>query len=195
MEDQGENVGILKEAFKKNQVVSSISGEFDHKSTLEIFTDDDYSGYFTPVQRRLFKKYVAWTRLIWDRKTKCPRGKRVDLLKYIETHKDGLVIKPNRTYGGKDVVIGRFARAVAWKKALEEAIKDERSCVVQEYAEVKEEKFPILNEDGTVTMEKNYEISGFASSESGLALMARCSLDPVVNISRRGGIIPVVLLG
>ena len=85
--------------------------------------------------------------------------------------------------------------AEASQRALEEAIKDERSCVVQEYAEVKEEKFPILNEDGTVTMEKNYEISGFASSESGLALMARCSLDPVVNISRRGGIIPVVLLG
>ncbi len=194
MEDQGEKVGILKEAFKKNQVVSSISGEFDHKSTFEIFTDDDYSGYFTPIQRRLFKKYVAWTRLIWDRKTGCPTGRRVDLLKYIETHKDGLVIKPNRTYGGKDVVIGRFVKAAEWKKALEEAIKDERSCVVQEYAEVKEEKFPVLNEDGTVTLERNYEISGFASSDSGLALMARCSLDPVVNISRKGGIIPVVLM-
>ena len=194
MEDRGEKVGILKEAFKKNQVISSISGEFDHKSTLEIFTDDDYNGYFTPTQRRLFKKYVAWTRLIWDRSTKGPAGKRIDLLKYTERHKDGLVIKPNRLYGGKDVIIGRFAKTADWKRALEEAIKDERSCVVQQYAEVKEEKFPLLNEDGTVTMERNYEISGFASSESGLALMARCSTEPVVNISRKGGIIPVVLI-
>jgi len=194
MEDKGEKVGILKEAFKKNQVISSISGEFDHKSTLEIFTDEEYSGYFTSAQRKIFKKYVAWTRLVWDRKTECPTGRRVDLLKYIETHKDGLVIKPNRTYGGKDVVIGRFVKAAEWKKALGEAIKDERSCVVQEYAEVKEEKFPVLNRNGTVTLERNYEISGFASSESGLALMARCSTDPVVNISRKGGIIPVVLI-
>ncbi|MDP2942346.1 MAG: hypothetical protein Q8O36_02390, partial [Candidatus Omnitrophota bacterium] len=58
----------------------------------------------------------------------------------------------------------------------------------------KKEKFPVLNEDGTVTMEKNYEISGFTSSDSGLAVMARCSTEPVVNISRRGGIIPVVLI-
>ncbi len=194
MEDRGEKVDILKEAFKKNQVVSSIAGEFDHKSILEIFTDDDYSGYFTPVQRRLFRKYVAWTRLIWDRKTECPAGKRIDLLRYIETRKNSLVIKPNRAYGGKDVIIGRFVKAVEWEKALEGAIRDENSCVVQEYAEVKAERLPVLSENGTVTMEKNYEISGFASSDSGLALMARCSAEPVVNISRKGGIIPVVVV-
>lgn len=192
MENEGAKVDVLKEAFKRNQVVSSIAGEFDHKSTLEIFTDEEYSKYFTPRQRRLFKKHVVWTRLIWDRKTKGPKGEEISLLEFIERHKDKLVIKPNRLYGGEGVVLGRFAKSGEWRKALEEAIREGRTHVVQEYAEIREERFPVLNEDGTVTMDKNYEVSGFATSDSGIAFLGRCSVEPVVNISRKGGLIPVV---
>jgi len=194
MEDQGAKVDVLKEALRKNQVVSSIAGEFDHKSTLEIFTDEEYGKYFTPVQRRLFKKHVVWTRLIWDRMTKGPDGKEIELSKFIRKRKDDLVIKPNRMYGGEGVVLGRFAKAAEWRKAVENAFKEGSSHVVQEYAEIKEEKFPVLNEDGRVTIEKNYEVSGFASSDSGIAFLGRCSIEPVVNISRKGGLIPVIML-
>ncbi len=194
MEDEGAKVDALKEAFKKNQVVSSIGGEFDHKSTLEIFTDDEYAKYFAPSQRKTFKKYVVWTRLIWERKTIGPKGEDIELSKFIEKRKDDLIIKPNRAYGGEGVILGRFVKAVEWKKALEEAFKEGRTHVVQEYAEVKEEKFPVLNEDGSVTAEKNYEVSGFASSDSGIAFLGRCSIEPVVNISRKGGLIPVVIV-
>lgn len=194
MEDEGAKVDVLKEAFKKNQVVSSIGGEFDHKSTLEIFTDEEYSKYFTPSQKRTFKKYMVWTRLIWDRTTKGPRGEEIELSKFIEKHKDELIIKPNRLYGGEGVVLGRFVKTAEWGKALEDAFKEGHTHVVQEYAEVREEKFPVFKEDGRVTMEKNYEVSGFASSDSGIAFLGRCSIEPVVNISRKGGLIPVVMI-
>lgn len=204
MEDQGTKVDVLKEAFARNQVVSSIAGEFDHKSTLEIFTDDEYAKYFTPAQNRLFKKHVVWTRLIWDRKTKGPKGEDVELAKFIEKHKDSLVIKPNRMYGGEGVILGRFAKTSEWRRAAEEAFsakgesalrgKEGPTHVVQEYAEIREEKFPVFYEDGTVAMEKNYEVSGFASSDSGIAFLGRCSIEPVVNISRKGGLIPVVMV-
>lgn len=194
MEDEGTKVDVLKEAFKKNQVVSSIAGEFDHKSTLEIFTDEEYARFFTSTQRKLFKKHVVWTRLIWERKTKGPDGKEIVLSKFIERNKDDLVIKPNRMYGGEGVVLGKFAKTAEWRKAVEDAFKEGRTHVVQEYAEVKEEKFPVLNEDGRVTVEKNYEVSGFASSDEGIAFLGRCSIEPVVNISRKGGLIPVMMI-
>ncbi len=200
MEDEGAKVDVLKEAFKRNQVVSSIAGEFDHKSTLEIFTDEEYIKYFTPAQRKLFKRHVVWTRLIWDRKTQGPDGKEVELTKFIERHKDDLVIKPNRMYGGEGVVLGRFATSLQWRKALQDAFsakngKGGHSHVVQEYANIREERFPVLHDDGKVTIEKNYEVSGFTSSDSGIAFLGRCSVEPVVNISRKGGLIPVVMIG
>lgn len=195
MEAQGDKVDVLKEAFKRNQVISSVSGEFDHKSTLELFTDEEYSRYFTLSQRRLFKKYVVWTRLIWDRKTKGPTGKEIELSRFIEKYKDNLVIKPNRGYGGEGVVLGRFVKDNEWRAAIEEAFKQGRSHVVQEYADINEEDFPTLNEDGTVTMEANYEVSGFTSSDTGIAFLGRRSVEPVVNISRKGGLIPVFLVG
>lgn len=194
MEDEGAKVDVLKEAFKRNQVVSSIAGEFDHKSTLEIFTDEEYAKYFTPAQRRLFKKHVVWTRLIWDRKTKGPDGKEVELSKFIERNKDDLVIKPNRMYGGEGVVLGKFVTASEWRKAVGDSFKD-HSHVVQEYVPIREEGFPVFHDDGRVTLEKNYEVSGFASSDSGIAFLGRCSVEPVVNISRKGGLIPVIMLG
>ena len=42
---------VLKQAFVNNQVISSIAGELDHKSSFEIFTNPEFAGLFTAAER------------------------------------------------------------------------------------------------------------------------------------------------
>lgn len=195
IEQGGSALHALRLAFERNQVISSFAGEFDHKSSFEAFTDSRYRKYFTMAEREIFRKYIPWTRLIWDRQTQGMNGERVSLIKYVRRNKDKLVIKPNREYGGKDVVLGRFVSRRVWDKAIEKALRHPATCVAQKVAGIKEDTFPILKEDGSLSFEKFYVVSGFAATRNGIAFLGRFSKEPIVNVSRKGGLIPVMLQG
>ncbi|MEZ4368483.1 MAG: hypothetical protein R2939_19720 [Kofleriaceae bacterium] len=64
LEDDGADLGPLKHAFKQNQVVSSLAGEFDHKSTFEVLTDPELRSHFTTRQQKIFRDHVLWTRIV-----------------------------------------------------------------------------------------------------------------------------------
>lgn len=193
IEKSGKSVEGFKSAFINNQVLSSIAGEFDHKSALEVLTREDLAKYFTSKQRRLFKEYVIWTRLIFERNTTSPNGKRINLLKFIKNNKDNLVIKPNKAYGGKEVTIGAFIGKRQWEKLIEKCALEPSKYVVQELAEIKKETFPAF--DGKNSgLSDSYVISGFAASKRGIAFLGRASCEPVVNVSRGGALIATLLL-
>ncbi len=182
---------LLKEAFLRNQVISSIAGEFDHKSTWELFTNPEFGRYFTPPQRRLFKAHVLWTRLLWERKTTDWQGKRVNLTSFIRRNQEALLIKPNRAYGGEGVVFGHQVTRAAWERELAHALKRPFTHVVQRSAQVRAELFPVAYPDGSVTLEPTYAVTGFAASPDGIAFLGRASQEAVVNVSRKGGLIAI----
>jgi len=190
---QKESLHALRAAFCRNQVVSSFAGEFDHKSAFEIFTDERFKRYFTTAQRSIFKKHIAWTRLIFPRNTQDRRGREIDLVRFIEKNKDSLIMKPNRAYGGKDVVLGKFCSKGAWQKYLEKALREPKTAVVQELVPILKQKFPIIKENGKVALEGFYAVTGFAATPKGIAFLARYSKERVVNVSRKGGLVPVLL--
>ncbi len=185
----------IKEAFLRNQVISSIAGEFDHKSAWELFTNPEFARYFTLRQRRLFRRHVLWTRLIWPRNTTSSTGKPVDLIAHIRRHRESLVLKPNRAYGGEGVVFGHQVTQVAWEKELERALKRPFTYVIQQAAQVRAELFPVAFKDGSVRLEPYYAVTGFAATRDGLAVLGRASKEAVVNVSRRGGLIAIWRLG
>ncbi|MBM3253406.1 MAG: circularly permuted type 2 ATP-grasp protein [Candidatus Omnitrophica bacterium] len=193
IEKRGKSVEALKRAFLNNQILSSIAGELDHKSAFEVLTREDFSRYFTHWQRRLFKDYVLWTRLIFERNTTSPEGKRIDLINFIRRNKDRLVIKPNRAYGGKEVTIGIFTSRRQWEVLAEKTVKESLRYVVQELARIKKETFPIY-ERGKTMLSDSYVISGFAATKTGIAFLGRASCEPVVNVSRGGALIATLLL-
>lgn len=181
----------MRQAFRNNQVISSIAGEFDHKSAWELFTDERFFKFFSPHQRALFRKYCLWTRLIRPVKTQDPEGKTIDLIEYIRRNKDALVLKPNRLYGGAGVVVGRFAKREQWEKALQKAVKKPYSFVVQRFAAMHREDVPVISKTGEIHLEKYFVVSGFFATHNSLACVGRFCKDSVVNVSRGGGLIAV----
>lgn len=194
IEKKGHNMEVLKRAFINNQVISSIEGELDHKSGFEIFSNPEFAYLFTIQEKALFRKYIPWTRLLKERKTTDAKLRRVDLVPYVIKHKDALTIKPSRAYGGKGVVIGHTASKKKWQEYVAKALSSRDEYVVQSFVPIRKETFPVFTADGKITFDKFYSVSGFVVNHRSTAVLGRFSKDMVVNVARKGGIVPTLVL-
>ena len=193
----GKSFDAMRLLFRQNRIVSSMVGEFDHKSTFEILTDPVLAEqYFSADDLRLFRRHVLWTRLLGDRKTTLPDGSEGDLLRYARLNRELLVLKPNRSYGGAGVVLGAAADQAEWERLLNEAVllfdDPERSFVLQAAARLPVHEFPVVDANGRVFGEPFYAVMGFAATENGLGTMCRVSQKQVVNVAQRGGLAAIL---
>lgn len=191
----GGSVEGLEAAFAKNRVVSTVFGEFDHKSLCELLTNPEFSSYFTPQEIRAARRRVPWTRLLLERRTADWAGKEADLLPTVRTHRERLVLKPNRGYGGEGVVVGEAVTDSAWEEALNRAMEKPKAWVVQEKVPILKAPVVILNGSGRLKKEEQYVTLSVTATSKGIAFVGRCSPAPVVNISQGGGLVPVFLTG
>jgi len=96
--DEGVDVKPLRTLFKQNRIVSSLAGDFDHKSCWEILTDSQFTQkYFNADERQVFRRHVLWTRVLSERRATLPDGETVDLLEHTRKEQEILVLKPNRS--------------------------------------------------------------------------------------------------
>jgi hypothetical protein len=192
--DEGVDVEPMKVLLRENRMVSSIAADLDQKSCFEIFTDPLLAHqYFGPAEQAIFKRHVPWTRVVADRETTLPEGRPGSLLEYARTAQEQLVLKPDRGYGGEGILVGPAASPVDWESALDAALADEQRWVVQQLVAIPVREFPVLAPDGRVAMEPFYTVMGFASSEDGLAVLARASQKQVVNVAQHGGLCAVLV--
>jgi len=189
----GGSVEGIETAFSRNQVVSTVFGEFDHKSLCELLTNPEFSRYFTPQELRAAKRRVPWTRLVEERRTTDIDGKEADLIAYIRQNKDKLVLKPNRGYGGEGVAVGDKISDSAWEEALGKAVEKPRTWVVQEKVQIARAPVMVLREKGKPQMEEQYVTLSVTATPRGVAFVGRSSAEPVVNISQGGGLVPLFL--
>ena len=194
----GKRLEGMRMLFKENRVVSSLAGDFDHKSAFEILTDDALAErYFTADERRLFRRHVLWTRLLGARKTSLPHGVEGDLLEFARSHREELVLKPNRAYGGTGVVLGASTTEAEWQRMLDEATKNyedpEQSSVIQSATPLPVSDFPVIGADGRITEQPFYVVMGFAPTDNGLGTMCRVSQKQVVNVAQHGGMAAVLI--
>jgi hypothetical protein len=192
LEEEGADVSALKEAFLRNQVVSSIAGEFDHKSTFEVLTTPELAAHFTQKQQRIFRRHVLWTRIVRETRSTGFDGEPIDLLPWLRRNKDRLVLKPNRSFGGMGIVVGPHVDLAAWDEALAEAMHVDAAetggVVAQRYVDVKVKDFPILSDDGAISLEEFYVVCGFLATPRGLGILGRASKKRVVNVGQKGGL-------
>lgn len=196
--EMGRPLEGMRLMFKGNRVVSSLSGDFDHKSCWEILTDESLSErYFSADERRLFRRHVLWTRVVGDRRTLLPHGSEGDLLKFAREHREELVLKPNRAYGGSGVAIGASLWQEEWERLLDEAAENYRdplsSWVLQSATSLPVSEFPVVGEGGRVEGAPFYVVMGFAPTDNGLGVMCRVSQKQVVNVAQHGGMASVLL--
>jgi hypothetical protein len=195
LEREGVDVAPMRALFKQNRIISSITAELDQKSCWEILTDPQLTQkYFTADERQVFRRHVLWTRVMTRRETSLPFGQTGDLVEYVRREREGLVLKPNRLYGGEDVFIGHIMEQTEWDAVVDRALADRERWVVQRLASIPVSEFPVLAADGSVHTEPFYTVMGFAPSKYGLAVLGRASQKQVVNVAQRGGMC-VVMMG
>lgn len=196
MQEEGGDLRALELAFLRNQVVSSFSGEFDHKSTFEVLTTPELASHFTQAQQQIFQRHVLWTRMLRETRTTSPDGDEIDLLPWLRRNKDRLVLKPNRSFGGLGVVVGPHVDLAQWDDALAEALAPDAAelggWVAQQFVDVRVEEFPVLGERG-ITLEEMYVVCGFFATDRGLATLGRASKRRVVNVGQKGGLTAILV--
>lgn len=194
MERHGRRLTGLRQAIQHGRLISGLMWEFDLKSAWEVFTDPQYAAWFSTAQQRAFRAYLPWTRLVRQGTVTDPAGKRVDLPAYIRRQQRHLVLKPNALYGGQGVVIGSRATRSAWEATLRKALRGRTPYVVQRAARIGTERFPMLRSDGAARVVQRSVVSGFFFNSSGVGLIGRFADDPVVNVSRGGGLLAALMV-
>lgn len=191
---RGVDLAPVRTLFKQNRMISSVGGDFDHKSCWEILTDQRFTQkYFNADERQVFRRHVLWTRLLKDRETTLPHGDTGDLLEYVRGEHERLVLKPNRSYGGDRVYLGHAMTAAEWEAVLEQALADSEAWVVQRLASIPVNEFPVVSPDQGVHVEPFYTVMGFAPTKYGLGIVGRASQKQVVNVAQRGGMCGVLV--
>jgi hypothetical protein len=196
--EEGVDVRPLRQLFKRNRMMSSLAGDFDHKSCWEVLTDPQLAQkHFTPDERQVFRRHVLWTRLVGERRTALPNGEIGDLMEFARHEQEFLVLKPNRSYGGDRVIVGPAVTAGEWAAALEEAMadgkKEDEQWVVQRLARIPVSEFPVVAADGHVSLEPFYTVMGLAPTKYGVSILGRASQRQVVNVAQRGGMCSVLV--
>jgi uncharacterized circularly permuted ATP-grasp superfamily protein len=185
----------MRVLLRENRVISSIAADLDQKACWEVLTDPRLcQQYFTAEERQLFQRHILWTRVLSDRRTVLPDGRNGNLLDFVRTHHEALVLKPNRAYGGDGIVIGPAVTRDAWETAMSAALTDEEDrWVVQQLASIPVREFPVVGPDGAVHVEPFYTVMGFAADGDGVAILARASQKQVVNVAQHGGLCGVLV--
>ncbi len=193
--EEGMDPEPMRRLFRENRVVSSISAELDCKACFEVLTDPVLSErYYSPEERQVFQHHVLWTRVVGHRRTTLPSGETGDLLDFARREREWLVLKPSRGYGGDGVLLGQTVGEAEWLTALDAALADPELWVVQRLAQIPVIEVPTLKPDGTLQPEAFYHVMGFASSDDGIAILARASQRQVVNVAQRGGMAAVMVV-
>ncbi len=193
LNDEGGDIEAIKHLFRRNQIVSSMAGDFDHKSTFELLTDSRFSAFFTPGERQMLRRHVLWTRVLNARKTTDQTGDEVDLPEYTMNNREMLVIKPNRSYGGDSVLIGPSVSDAEWHDAIDHALTEPGDWVVQRLARITAYEFPVVQSDRSISVQPFYVVVGFAPTKYGTAVLGRASQKQVVNVAQRGGLCAVLV--
>lgn len=171
------------------------AADFDHKGLLECLTSPLFERFLSRADAGALRGRVPWTRVLFERKTQAPDGRRVDLLSFIARARERWVLKPNRGYGGDGIVVGRLATARSWLAALDKAVKHPGAGVVQEWRPTEPRPMLFLR-DGRWRLKPCRAVFGIfcaGSVEEGLltGFHGRISPGAVVNVGQGGALCPV----
>ncbi len=156
------------------------------KASLAVLSDERHAARFTDAEQRAIARHVPWTRVVEERHTRID-GRSIDLVPWIQDHRDQLVLKPNDDYGGAGIVLGWTVDDTAWQQALTTALAS--PYVVQQRIELPEEPFPALDASGRMTWSQRVVDTAPFGWEGRVmdGILTRISTDALVNVTAGGG--------
>jgi hypothetical protein len=133
--------------------VNSFRVQTLYKKALFALLDDPLREHlFSTDEIAALRRHVPWTRVLREGFTTY-RKQRIDLIDFVSSRRENLVLKPNDDYGGRGVTLGRQCSDDDWRQVVKDAL--DASFVVQERVEILQQSFPTLA-DGRIVFENRY---------------------------------------
>jgi uncharacterized circularly permuted ATP-grasp superfamily protein len=165
----------------------------EDKAFFAILTDERFASLLSEGERVFVATYVPWTRKVEERRTEW-RGQAIELLPWIEQHREALVLKPTHGYGGDNVIVGSSVDDRRWSEAVQ-AASARGGWIVQERVEIPEEEFPVFDDSGALRFESlKVNTNPFYVGGAEVGAVTRISRDPVINVSAGGGSVPTFVV-
>jgi hypothetical protein len=175
-------------------MVNSFRSKLIHKKALfAVLTSAARAGLFTGTERKTILAHVPWTRLVRREKTDY-QGDKIDLIDFVTSNRNRLVLKPNDDYGGHGITIGWNTDETAWEEALQNALAN-GDYVVQERVPTARETFPALKDDATIEFaEQLVDLDPLLFNGKVGSAFTRLSFTELANVSSGGGMVPTYIL-
>ncbi len=161
------------------------------KAFFAVLTDERNDGLFSFGERELIRKHVPWTRVVADVRT-AHHGESIELLKFLRSARENLVLKPSDEYGGTGVKLGWESSEADWDATIATAVAATQGCwIVQERIPIRREVFPWIQANGEVEfrdMLVDFAPYLFRGKMSGF--LTRLSATGLANVTSGGGQIP-----
>jgi hypothetical protein len=161
------------------------------KAFFAVLTDERNDALFSFGERELIRKHVPWTRVVADVRT-AHYGESIELLAFLRSARENLVLKPSDEYGGTGVKLGWESSEADWDTTIATAVAATQGCwIVQERIPIRREVFPWIQPNGEVEfrdMLVDFAPYLFRGKMSGF--LTRLSATGLANVTSGGGQIP-----
>lgn len=186
----------LLDAYRAGAIcmVNSFRSKIIHKKALfAVLTSRRRAGLFSSEEQAAISRHVPWTRLVRAEKTDY-LGAEIDLLEFVRTNRNRMVLKPNDDYGGHGITIGWNIDEPGWNEALQQAVEN-GDYVVQERVPTARETFPALKDDGTIEFaEQLVDLDPLLFNGKVGSAFTRLSFTELANVSSGGGMVPTYII-
>jgi hypothetical protein len=177
-------------------VANTMRCKIPHKKALfAVLTDDRNRRLFSDSERELVRRHIPWTRLVREGKTHHD-DRDVDLLPYLRSGREHLVLKPNDDYGGHGVTLGWETPEAAWDDAIQTALSGAKGAwVVQERIPIRREIFPQFESGHPVEMrDVLVDLAPYLFRGKLAGFLTRLSATGLANVSSGGGQVPAFVV-
>ena len=164
------------------------------KASLAVLSDERNSRFFSAAEREAIASHIPWTRRIEDRRT-VHKGHAVDLLPYISSNREQLVLKPNDEYGGKGILLGWETDQATWDAGIRAALAE--PCIVQERVPLPVEPYPSMDGNAVALADRMLDTAPYVAYGRYVdGCLTRLSTAALLNVSAGGGSsVPTFVLG
>lgn len=162
------------------------------KAIMAILSDREMISFLDDDDKEFCIKHIPWTRVVKDETTISMDGDNVKLFDWAIKNKQRLVLKPSNATRGEGLLIGPFTESQEWKMTLKQALDDNETWIVQEY--IRGRLINAVHPDIGVTDPMWSGIDTYVFGGKFAGFQARASFDPVMNVGRRGILLPVAIV-
>ncbi len=155
------------------------------KASLAVVSDERQAHLLSHAEHQAVMAHVPWTRVVEERMT-THGDSSVDLLPFIASHREQLVLKPNDEYGGKGIVLGWTVDDATWAEAIRTALRE--PYIVQQRVTVPNEPWPAWTDGSLHIGERMLDTAPFMIDGTVMTgVLTRIATDPLLNVTAGGG--------